>query len=208
MPRRRKNLVGLSQTRIYQKGNRLYLFSATPIPNPSTGKVAKWHSLCSIDEGEERAREAARQIVQAARPQETGKGNMPNLVRGYLLEILLVREKKRPADPARERMFKHGNTTRRSECAMIARSFEDFDVDQIMPHDVATFVDQWAGQRAAALYRARLSDFFRWAIRRGHRHDNPAQEIRVEKPPARRRRSPWHPGRQPGHRAPLAADWS
>jgi len=179
----------LAWSRIYIKRQRYYYFSADPVPDPRTGKVSKWHSLCDLKEGEMRARELAAAIQRGARAiaGSEGKGDMPEYVQTYLLDVLRKRDMRRPRDPARARMFAEGNAKISSACKLIGQGFEDFDVCQPTGADVAQFVDQWAGQRAAQVYLGRLSDFFRWAIRRGLRTDNPCLNIRVEKPEARRR---------------------
>jgi hypothetical protein len=79
MNRRRINRRSLSTTRIYQKRKRFYLFSAEEVVDPKTGKAAKWHSLCRLEEGEECARQIAKEI-QPFNANAAG-GSMPPLFR-------------------------------------------------------------------------------------------------------------------------------
>lgn len=187
MAPRRKSHGTLALSRIYIKRQRYYYFSAQPILNPWTGKLTKWHSLCSLKEGELKAREKTATIQRNARAHTAGQGDMPEYVNIYLTDLLRKRDKKRPAEIARQHIFNIGTSNLKSSCAIIARCFEDFNIDQPIGYDVAQFIDQWAGRRSAQIYLARLSDFFRWSIRRGLRTDNPCANIRAEKPEPRRR---------------------
>src|SRR5260364_178005 len=72
MNRRRSSWRSLSTTRIYQKRKRFYLFSAEEMVNPKTGKAARWHSLCSLEEGEDRARQIAKEIQRYNTVTESG----------------------------------------------------------------------------------------------------------------------------------------
>lgn len=182
--RHRKTHRDLTSTRIYPKGNRFYLFSAEPIQNPATGKVAKWHPLCDIREGADRARE----LLKAFRPTEQKTtGRLPLLMDEYRIGLLARREKHRPKEHARQVMFKASNDEITRVCNVIAAALDEFNPDQVIPTDVAAFLDQWQGQRMAQVYRARLSDFFKWCVRRGHAPNNPVNQVSVEKPPARDR---------------------
>lgn len=175
----RKRPLSLAGTRIYQKRKRYYLFSPEPIQNPATGEVSKWHSLCDVSEGITTAKELAAAIRGH---QLTGKGNMPRHLMEFLDGVL---KRRRDAfqghgDPNLERIFREGNKNLTWVYRKIASAFEDFDVDQVLPCDVAVFVDQWEGRRSAVVYKSKLSLFFKWAIRRGLRHDNPCRDLTVE----------------------------
>lgn len=181
MNRRRKSHSGLTNSRIYAKGKRFYLFSPEPIENPRTGKVAKWHPLCDVAGGEDRARELANEI-QGHNRAGAGAGDMPIYVEKYRLAVLKKREQDRPREPARAKMFEAGGKELTRLCRKIAEAFADFDTAQVLPVDVAAFVDQWEGQRMGQVFHARLSGFFSWACRRGLRDDNPCREVQVEAP--------------------------
>lgn len=184
--RRRQSLRGLTNTRIYPKGKRLYLFSATAIENPITGKVAKWHPLCAIADGEAEARRIADAILKHNRT--TGNsGDFSDHMETYRLSVLQKREKRRPREAARAKLFEEQNKEITRACSVISTSFKDFDANQVMPVDVAKYVDQWEGQRMAQYYLSKLSDFFSWCCRKGIRNDNPCREVGVEKPAARKR---------------------
>lgn len=186
MNRRRKTHRGLTNTRIYPKNKRYYLFSPSAIENPNTGKVAKWHSLCPIDKGEDEARTLAKAIIEYNKPQDY-TGDLPIWLEKYCLATLKRREKDRPREAARVAIFEANNKEIRRICNTIKTQFTEFDVDQVLPVDVATFVDQWEGQRMAQIYLSRLSDFFAWCARKGLRSDNPCREVKVEKPVKRTR---------------------
>jgi integrase len=185
MNRRRSSWRSLTTTRIYQKRKRFYLFAATEIVNPRTGKAAKWHSLCRIEDGEERARQLAKEIQQYNR---TGSGgDMPHYLGQYRVAMLRQRETDKPKEPPRIKLWENGSKELCRVIDKIAEAFNDFNVNQVLPVDVASFVDQWEGRRAAQVYLSRLSDFFKWSARKGLRADNPCSLVRVDKPKTRDR---------------------
>lgn len=57
----------------------------------------------------------------------------------------------------------------------ISKWFVNFDVHQVKPHHIAAALDKKfpTKPRTANAYRALLSLLFKWAIRKGTRHDNP-----------------------------------
>ncbi len=186
--RRRTSLRGLTNSRIYPKRQRFYYFSEEPIENPNTGKVTRWHSLCSISEGEEVARQEKQKILLHNKLDTKGQGDLPIHFETYRLAVLKKREKDRPKEPARVKLFEASNKEISRVCNNIANAFADFNADQVLPVDVAKFLDQWEGKlRMAQTYKARLSDFFAWCCRKGLRSDNPCREVSVEKPAKRRR---------------------
>lgn len=195
MNRRREKHRGLTNTRIYQKRQRFYLFNPEPIAHPDTGKVSKWHSLCNIADGEDTARELANKIIKGSfAAADSAAGDMSAYLAKYELDLLTKRQAKleemkteKGWDPAREQMHHEGTKEIRRILSKIVDAFQDFDVAQPIGVDIATFVDNWQGQRMAQVYLSRLSDFFRWCIRKGYRTDNPCDNIRVEKPKPRRR---------------------
>lgn len=191
---RRKSHYTLTNSRIYQKRSRFYLFAREAIENPNTGKVAKWHSLCPVSDGEAKATQLASEILRQ-QPAEHAKGDFSTHMETYRLAMLKRREADRPREPARVKIFESGNKELSRICNGIKSAFEDFNTEQVLGVDVARFVDQWQGQRMAQVYLSRMSDFFRWAVRRGLRADNPCQNIRVEKPEKRKRYltdAEWH----------------
>lgn len=181
--RKRQQHRGLSQSRIYPKRKRFYLFNPEPIENPATGKVSKWHSLCPIEDGEHVARVKANDIIKHNSPGD-GAGNLPAYMEKYRLILIKKRDKDAPIEPARLKMWKEGTKEVTRQCTRIAEAFADFDVDQVLPVDIASFVDQWEGQRMAQLWHSRLSGFFTWCCRKGYMTSNPCREVKVEKPKA------------------------
>lgn len=180
--RKRLQHRGLTNSRIYQKRNRYYLFSAEPIINPNTQKVSKWHSLCPISDGELVARTKANEILKHNTPSD-GRGDLPGHMEKYRLYLLSKRDKKAEQlkEPARLKMWQEGTKEVTRQCNVIAKSFSDFDVDQVLPVDIANFVDQWEGQRMAEVWLSRLSGFFAWCCRKGTRSNNPCSDVTVEK---------------------------
>ena len=183
--RRRRTYRGLTNSRIYRRSNKFSLFWPEPIEHPKTGKVAKWHVLCAIGDGEDRARDLARDIIKHNHVEPT-EGDLPAYMERYRLRLLRLRERDRPKEPARAKLFDEANKELTRICRRIAEAFSSFDVAEVWPVDIAKFVDQWEGLRTAQIYKARLSDFFNWTIRKGVRDHNPATPISVEKPEVRK----------------------
>lgn len=186
MNRRRSAHRGLTASRIYPKNRRFYLFTAEPTLCPADGKPRKWHSLCKITEGEDRARELARKIIEHNRRSDHA-GNFPERFRLYLGEMIASKDKTAPTMPERLKMYQDQIKFQRNMGETIIEAFSAFDIDQVLPVDIATFIDQWQGQRMGQLYHSRLSDFFRWCCRRGYRSENPVREVQVGKPASRAR---------------------
>ncbi|MTD32597.1 hypothetical protein [Paludibacterium denitrificans] len=186
MSKPRQSHRSLTLSRIYIKGHRYYLFSAEPMISPDDGKSKKWHSLCHIEKGEVEARRLAQRITDHNRV-AGDEGNFPRNFREYMSAVISERDKERPKETARAKMHDIVNRQLISSSAVIEDAFFEFDVDQILPVDVAKFVDQWEGRRMAQVYHSRLSDFFRWACRRGMRSDNPVREVSIKKPKRRMR---------------------
>lgn len=180
--RKRTQHRGLTSTRIYQKGNKFLYFSPEAIENPFTKKLQKWHPLCPISDGEDEARRIAKEIVKHNDLPGSG-GDLPGHMETYRIRTLAKREAKRPKEPARQQIFDRANKEITRICNKIAEAFTDFDVEQVMPHDIATFIDQWEGQRMAEVYLSRLSDFFAWTCRKGIRNDNPCREVEIDERP-------------------------
>ncbi len=184
MSRRRLTHRSLTDSRIYPKGKRLYLFTRDALENPNTGKVGRWHSLCKISDGELKARQEAKKVYDH-NGKHDGPGDLPDHLEAYRFELVRKKEKDRPREAARIPMFEQGIKELKRACGIIAQAFADFNVDQVRPVDVAKFIDQWEGRRMAQVYKSRLSDFFAWCCRKGLRDDNPCENVTVELPPVR-----------------------
>lgn len=182
--RKRRTHRGLTNSRIYIRGRKFYLFSAEAIQNPATGKTTKWIPLCAVSEGEDKARQIAAEI-RRHNAQEPTIGDMPGHLETYRLKLLQKREKDRPKEAARALLFDQASREYTRVIRVISEAFQNFDVEQVLPVDVAKFVDQWEGQRMGQVYHSRISDFFGWACRRGIRADNPCREVKIDKPGAR-----------------------
>jgi integrase len=187
MTQRRTQHRALAESRVYQKGLRFYFFAPRPMVNPTTGKVARWHSLCPVTDGVEQARLLAGRIQAFNSTASRAGGDLPGHLGIWMATVIKRRDARRPADP--ERAVMHDRSTKEVARVgkVVADAFADFDVAQVRPVDVAQFLDQWEGRRAAATYRSTLSTFFDWAARRGLRADNPVGVVKVEKAKPRRR---------------------
>lgn len=185
MNRRRTTTRTLTGTRIFVRYGRYKFFSAEAILNPTTGKVSKWHTLCLVEEGEARAREILAKLLDHIE-QPKGRGDFCAWFGKWRAEIFKKREADAPRDPARTQIWERGNKALINVLNLIENAFADFDIAQVTPADVATFVDQWEGRRAAQLYRGHLSKFFGWCCRRGIMDRNPAREITVATPKKRK----------------------
>jgi len=65
----------------------------------------------------------------------------------------------------------------------IAAAFEAFNINEPDAADVIDFTDQFKHARSAARhYKALLSTFFRWAIGKRLRQDNPCRDVWLERP--------------------------
>ncbi|MBA4707558.1 tyrosine-type recombinase/integrase [Aquitalea aquatica] len=186
MSRPRQTNRGLTLSRIYTKGKRFYLFAAEALISPADGKAKKWHSLCPITDGEVEARRLAQLILDHNRA-EGDEGDFPRHFRKYMAAMIEERDKQKPKEEARAKIHENGNKNLLSVSSVIEKAFFEFNVDQVLPVDVAKFVDDWEGRRMGQVYHSRLSDFFRWACRRGLRTDNPVREVSIKKPKRRMR---------------------
>lgn len=186
MARNRSANRGLTNSRIYPKHNRYYLFTAEPTISPDDGKARKWHSLCAIADGEDAARAAAKRIIDHNR-MSGDEGDFGRHFRDYVSGLIAKMDKNAPREAPRLKIHQTNIKNLRHICGVIERAFVEYNVVDVQPVDIATFVDNWQGQRIAQTYHSRLSDFFRWAARRGLRNDNPVREVSVEKPKKRSR---------------------
>lgn len=186
MGRKRENNKTLVNTRIYRKRQRYYFFSNTEIVNPKTGKLAKWHSLCNIKEGELKARNLANEII-SYNSQAPSQGDMPRHLTSYIGSYLAKREKKRPTDKERIKMFEAGSRNYQTINNVIAKAFFEYDVADVEPVDIAQFLDRYeTKKRMAQVYRSHLSSFFKYACRKGYRADNPVDNVTVDMPEKRK----------------------
>lgn len=182
--RRRKSRRSLTDSRIYQKNKRFYLFAAVPLVNPVSKKPAKWHSLCRVDEGEMRARQVAQEIF-TFNSGEVTLGNLAAHITSYMEREIKKRDKEKPRDPVKLRMHQAGNKDRRWRAKVIADGLGAHDVATVEPHEIADFLDQWEGQKMAVVLRGDLNNFFKRAVRLGLRNENPVLNLSVEKPQKR-----------------------
>ena len=174
----------LSGTRIYIRRGQFKYFSSEPMLNPKTGKVTKWHPLCSVKDGETKARELWRELIGSI-DTPIGIGDFPAWFDKWRKKVIKDRSDATPKDPARAIVWRTVTRNLLSSYLIIEKAFRDFDIKNIAPADVAEFVDQWEGRRSAQTYKASLSKFFEWCCRKGVLEHNPAKEVSVEAPPKR-----------------------
>lgn len=186
MARKREKNMGLTNSRIYIKNNRYYYFSASYTVSPIDGKAKQWHSLCPVSDGELNARLAAQKVINH-NTQAEEEGTFPIHFKNYTAYVFKKRANEAPKDPPRLRMYETANNNLKGIFKTIESAFSQFNIADVLPVDIATFVDQWEGQRMAQVYQSRLSDFFKWACRKGYRAENPCREISVAKPKKRSR---------------------
>lgn len=183
--RKRKTSRTLTGSRIYVRRGKYQYFSSQPILNPKSGKVSKWHILCAEAEGEFKAREVLNTLLDHANIPK-GSGDFCHWFNEWRSEIINKRKSDTPKDPVRKEIWQTGTKNLNNVFAVIENAFADFNMYQVAPTDVAKFVDQWQGRRAAQLYRGLLSKFFAWACRYGHATTNPARDVTVEAPKKRK----------------------
>jgi integrase len=185
MGRHRKTGLTLALSRIYMRHKKYAYFSRELLINPKTGRATRWHVLCPVADGELRARMALDALLKRQSPGH-GTGNFGPAFKEWKNNVLRKRDLDAPKDPARLKIWQRGTKTLLSVYGIIENAFADFDLDQIMPTDIATFVDQWSGRRSAEAYRAHLTKFFAWCCsRKGSMKTNPAREVEITRPPAR-----------------------
>jgi integrase len=181
MVRKRESSRTLTGSRIYIRWGSYQYFSREPILNPATQKVAKWHILCPVEQGELMARNALNLLLGRIGERD-GKGDFSIWWPKFEAQQIDMRNKKAPTDPARAFIWQEGTKSVLNVFGVIKEAFGDFDVGGIEPTDVAQFLDQWEGRRAAQLYRGHLIKFFAWCARKGIVKTNPAEVIKVAKP--------------------------
>ncbi|MBY0445637.1 MAG: tyrosine-type recombinase/integrase, partial [Burkholderiales bacterium] len=186
MTRKREKNKGLTNSRIYIKNNRYYFFSANYTISPIDGKSKQWHSLCLVSDGELNARLAAQRVINH-NTQADEEGNFPIHFKNYAAYVFTKRAKEAPKDPPRLLMYETANKNLKGMFKTIETAFSQFNIADLLPVDIASFIDQWEGKRTAQVYQSRLSDFFKWACRKGYRAENPCREISVVKPKKRSR---------------------
>lgn len=131
----------------------------------------RWHKLARVVDGEAKMYSALAARLEAVPPTRMPMA-IATFKREYLpgLAVTTQKEHARLLDIA-------------------AGEFTEFDVADVRPADVSMSVKQLYGTKATAAhhYKARLSTFFRWAVERGLRADNPCREIWLKAPAQRDR---------------------
>lgn len=185
MNRKRNQNRTLTGTRIYIRRGKFQYYSPELMINPTTGKATRWHILCPVSDGELAARIALDAMLgRVSEPK--GKGDFALWFAKWKTQQLAERNKKTPTDPARADIWLKGSKALGNVLGVIENALCDFDLVQIAPSDVAVFVDQWEGRRAAQVYRGHLVKFFAWCARQGLMNTNPASVVTVATPKKRK----------------------
>ena len=162
-------------SRVYTKDGRYYYVEDLLDRHPRTGRPKqKWHKLTRVDQGEPALLESLKAFLGDA---PTRTGNMPRLLREFMtthgagLTFGVRKEYERMVD-------------------VIADEFEHFNVTDVRPSDVLTFLKSNFSDKPTTLrhYKARLSTFFSWCVLAEHLEINPCREIKVARPPRRKGR--------------------
>jgi integrase len=184
MNRRRKSSRTLTGSRIYIRRGKYSYFSPEPLFNPGTGKTCKWHVLCPVADGELKSREVLNALLGRQCASE-GRGDFSVWFGKWRTQLLQQRDRDAPHDPPMLKIWKDGTKALLSQLSIVEKAFSDFDLVQVRPADVATFVDQWEGRRSAQSYKGHLRKFLAWCCRKGLLDVNVAREVTVDKPPSR-----------------------
>lgn len=184
MNRHRDSSRTLTGTRIYIRRGKYQYFSPVPLIDHRTGRATKWHILCHVADGESQARQCLDKLLgKVATAQDgAGAGDFAIWFVKWKTHVAQERTAKTPDDPARRKIWADGGKALMSALGVVERAFADFDLTQVTPVDVATFLDQWDGRRSAQSYRGHLSKFFAWCCRKGLLNANPAREVTVTTP--------------------------
>jgi integrase len=181
MNRQRTTSRTLTGSRIYIRRGKYQYFSPVPIVNPATGNATKWHVLCPVGDGELKARTLLDALLNK-RQSEPDDGDFLIWFAKWKTIIGKKRTTDSPSDPARARIWDESGKALMSALGVVEAAFRKYNLAEITPAVVATFVDQWEGRRSAQSYRGHLSKFFAWCCRKGLMNTNPAREVTVDVP--------------------------
>lgn len=150
--------------RVTVKFNRYYYIQDLEQRNAKGKPLQKWHKLTRLDEGEAALHAALSELLGAA---EKLGGNVPK----YIDEFSAAHFPKLSPSVRKEysRMF-----------GVIAEGFSDFDITQVIPGDIHTFLDQFSRKPTAQHhYKARLSTFFSWCVLKHYIDTSPCDKVRL-----------------------------
>lgn len=146
--------------KVTEKHGRYYLLAQSTERSAGGRLKRRWVPLSRVDQGPAALYEAIAAVHRAP-----STSAMPAIIQAWRTAAL-------PGYAVKTRMEYE------RMCAVLAKGFEAFDIADVRPTDVADFVDQWADRpRAGNAYRALLGTIMSYAVRRGHRDDNPVREI-------------------------------
>lgn len=163
MNRSRKTNRGLPR-RVYLKHGAYRFFSATPIRDPETGELKKWHHLAYEREGESAIYEPLAKLLG---DKANDKNTMP-----YVCADFKSHKLKKYSDDVRKQYKQYLD--------VIADDFEDFLFAQVTTKDWADFLRNHFRdkQNTAQKYTALAKKLFKYGISElGLRQDNPIDQI-------------------------------
>jgi integrase len=161
--------------RVYAEHGRYYYLQDLEQTKPTGKPWQKKHPLTRVSEGEAALLNALAEFLGTMNAQGEKVGNIGGAIDGYL-KVHLPELKNGNSKKDQERMF-----------GVIKQAFAEFDVDQIAPGDVLTFLNGWADKPTARrAYKARLSGFFGWCVISRLCRENPCRELKLKQPPKRK----------------------
>jgi hypothetical protein len=162
--------------RVYAQHGAYYYVEDLEERNPRTGRPKqKWIKLCRVDAGDDALLEALRLYKRRA---AQSSGNIGKAIRDFLADWAVTAKPTPLVRADYERMFGH-----------IGEALVDFNVEQVEPRDVLTFLRRFSNTPVARrAYKARLSTFFSWCVLQGLCAVNPCREIKLKAPPKRKGR--------------------
>lgn len=159
--------------RVYIQNNRYFFMQDLIDRNPVTGRPKqKKHNLTKVDEGDVALHKALAELLETL---NKGKyaGSIVRLIDEWQLNSEFG-------------LLRYGESTRKEYHRMsekIKEEFFDFEADQILPSDIAGFIDDnFQGKaNAANKYKDVASNLFAFGMRKGYCTSNPCQGLQNHK---------------------------
>lgn len=173
MNRARKTGKGLPK-RVYAKNGAWHFYSATPIRDPKTGELRKWHLLARFEEGQDAIYAPLAKLLGDKKNEH---GTMPHVCGEFKAHKL-------------KRFSEEVQKQYRAYLNVIGNDFEDFHFAQVTTKDWADFLrNNFAGKaNTAQKYTALGRKLFKYGISElGLRQDNPIDQIDLSDYETRRR---------------------
>lgn len=160
--------------RVVKSDGRYFYIQDLEERKPNGRPKQKWHPLTRVEQGPQALVDAHAELLGTAKADATA-GNANAAIAAFKKVKLpeLTHEVKKEY----ERMLD-----------VITKAFTEFDVDEITPGDVLSFLNDnfSAHPTARRSYKARLSTFFSWCVLERLCATNPCREIKLKAPPRRK----------------------